>query len=82
MLKDLWEFLKHFTIDTVQHSILVHAIAVDELICRPITRDCIVTELHKAMERFFCSYSNNEIILDGFLTPLSPLDCRSEVERE
>lgn len=69
----------------MQYSILVHAIAVDELICRPITRDCIETELHKAMERFFCSYSNNEIILDGFLTPLlNPLDCRSgsEVERE
>lgn len=56
--------------------------------CRPITRDCMVTELHKAMQRSsyltVCqsSYSYNEIILDGFFTPLlSPLDCRSGVER-
>lgn len=34
-------------------TILVYVTAVDELICRPLTRDYMETELHKAMQRSF-----------------------------
>lgn len=52
---------------------------VDELICRPITWDCMEAELHKAMQRLFVPTVTMKLLWKEFFSLLlSPFACGSE----
>lgn len=47
------QFLKPQITRIIIIAVLVYVTAGDELICRPVTRDYMETELHRAMQRSF-----------------------------